>query len=114
MIMIFAAAAQARVSELTNSVGLRGQVSSLFGSGFFRSLFRRSFWKEAGEVVGNVGLLVMDVGSLVVNAGWRIVLYGFFAWAGSGLVRNLGRLVGVVGAEVIRSIPLAAAEPSPA
>lgn len=99
---LFAAAAQKQLRELTGTVGLTSTLADIFQS---RGLTARGLWNKTLNGLATTGGLVMDIGALVVGLGWRITIYGFFAWAGVGILRNLGRLAGVLGAEVLRSIP---------
>lgn len=107
---IFAAAAQVQIrNHMIGTVGatastLTGAIGEFLGS----RIFRRNFWTRTSNTVAKVGLAVMDVGSMVVTAGWRVVIYGFFVWASVGLIRNIGRIAtAVIGQDFLRAIPSA-------
>lgn len=102
--LIFAAGAQEQILSLT---GAKGAMAS--GNFLGMLLHPKAAWSALTSGVSTIGLVVMDVGSLVISAGWKLTVYGFFAWASMGLLKNAGRLLGIIGNEVLRSIPVATA-----
>jgi hypothetical protein len=104
---LFAAAAQRHVMELTNSRGILGGILDALNVRQLGATTKRAstWWTKLATTLSGIGLAIMDIGSATVNVGWKIVVYGFVGWAGMGLLKNIGMLVGVVGAEVLRAIP---------
>jgi hypothetical protein len=50
-----------------------------------------SFFGTALRLVAGVGAVLMDVGQAIVNAGFKIGIYGFAAWSGARLIQYIAR-----------------------